>query len=177
VLTAEELARAAGGEIVVNRAITGVGEHGRLLARPMPSPANGDVVGVVATSTATLTEARQRLTVVLGVAGPVLAAAIGAAAWFLTGAALRPVRRMTTTAATIAHERAFIDDAAHELRSPLAVLRGEPELTALDPSDAEMVADALASALEESARRDPTRRSPSRARARKDRGSAPPTAA
>ena len=46
-------------------------------------------------------QARQRLTVVLAVAGPVLAAAIGAAAWLLTGAALRPVRRMTNEAATI----------------------------------------------------------------------------
>jgi signal transduction histidine kinase len=53
---------------------------------------------------------------------------------------------------TIAHERAFIDDAAHELRSPLAVLRGELELTADDPQDAEAVAQGVASALEEADR-------------------------
>ena len=54
---------------------------------------------------------------------------------------------------TIAHERAFIDDAAHELRSPIAVLRGELELAAAgrrrrrSPSP-----DGLASALEETDR-------------------------
>jgi two-component system, OmpR family, sensor kinase len=125
---------------------------------------------------------------VLAVAGPVLAAAIAAAAWILTGAALRPVRRMTSEAATIsmtetgarlpqpagedeiaelgrtlngmlariettiAHERAFIDDAAHELRSPIAVLRGELELAADDVGDTIAVSRGLASALEETDR-------------------------
>ncbi len=53
---------------------------------------------------------------------------------------------------TIAHERAFIDDAAHELRSPIAVLRGELELAADDPGDAAAAARGLASALEETDR-------------------------
>ena len=159
-----------------------------MLARPDPGPGREDAVAVVATSTASLVQARDRLTIVLAVAGPILAAAIGAAAWIVTGAALRPVRRMTNEAATIsmaesgrrlaqpagedeiaelgrtlnamlariettiAHERAFIDDAAHELRSPIAVLRGELELTAHDPGDADAVAVGLASALEETDR-------------------------
>ncbi len=187
-LSADEFSRAATGEIIVDRAVAEIGAHARLLARPITGADGRRVVAVVATSTAPLEAARDRLTVVLVVAGPVLAAVIGLAAWVLTGAALRPVRRMTSEAAslsraaagrrlaqpagedeiaelgrtlnamlarieaTIAHERAFIDDAAHELRSPLAVLRGELELLAQEPDDSDAVARGLASALEESDR-------------------------
>ena len=70
---------------------------------------------------------------------------------------------------TIAHERAFIDDAAHELRSPLAVLRGELELTADDPGDADAVAQGVASALEETDRLDPADRGPAHAGPRRRR--------
>ncbi|MCU1428287.1 MAG: integral rane sensor signal transduction histidine kinase [Actinomycetia bacterium] len=53
---------------------------------------------------------------------------------------------------TLAHERAFVDDASHELRTPIAVLRGELELTALDVDDPEVVTRGLRSALEETDR-------------------------
>lgn len=53
---------------------------------------------------------------------------------------------------TIAHEREFIDNAAHELRTPIAVLRGELELAARDVDDPAVVRQNLASALEETDR-------------------------
>ncbi|TDC83074.1 HAMP domain-containing protein [Micromonospora sp. KC606] len=186
-LTAEELARASREQIVVDREVPGVGAEARLLARPL-GEADGDrLVGVAATGTAPLAGARQRLVVVLTLAGPALTVSVGVAAWLLTGAALRPVRRMAGEAATIsaaqvgrrlphpsgtdeiaalgrtlnamlgriekavANERAFIDDAAHELRTPIAVLRGELELACGEDLPAPVV-ESLTSALEETDR-------------------------
>jgi signal transduction histidine kinase len=184
-LTPAELARAARGEIVVNRGVAGVGSQARLLARPIGRQNAAVVVGVSAVSTAALSTARDRLTTAVAVSGPALTLVLAAAAWVLAGAALRPVRRMTSEAAgismtepgrrlpeplgddeiahlgrtlnamlarieeTITRERAFIDDAAHELRTPIAVLRGEIELAARDLDHRDLVEQGLASALEE----------------------------
>ncbi len=51
--------------------------------------------------------------------------------------------------AALDHERAFVDDASHELRTPIAIVRGELELARPLASGDPALRDALDSALEE----------------------------
>lgn len=51
--------------------------------------------------------------------------------------------------AALEHERAFLDDASHELRTPISITRSELELARMEAEDGSDVARALDSALEE----------------------------
>jgi len=56
--------------------------------------------------------------------------------------------------AALEHERAFLDDASHELRTPISITRSELELARMQSEDGSNAARALDSALEEVERLD-----------------------
>lgn len=112
IATVAELGR-ADREIVVDRAVEGVGDDARMVIRPVQQPDGNRRMVVVAGSTAAVVRAQRRLTVVLGVAGPAMVAAVAGLAWSLTSLALRPVSRMTRRASTIS-----LRDAGDRLPQP-----------------------------------------------------------
>jgi two-component system, OmpR family, sensor kinase len=56
--------------------------------------------------------------------------------------------------AAIEHERAFLDDASHDLRTPISIVRSELDLARMQTADGTELAQALDSSLEEVARLD-----------------------
>ncbi len=99
ILTPSELEAVATGELLVDRDVGSRGD-GRILARTVTLDTGGRRIIVVTGTTAPLREARRRLVLVLGLGGPLLVTGVALTAWLLTGAALRPVGRMTRRAAT-----------------------------------------------------------------------------
>ena len=185
-LTRAELDSALQGETLFDRWVPGLGQHGRLLARPLVAGGRPLVV-VVGASKDPIVRAQKRLRLALAVAGPLMVAGLAFGGWLLAGAALRPVLRMSEQAnaislrapgarlpqppgndeiatlgqtlnamldrmeAAFAHERAFVDDASHEIRTPISVMRAELELALLEADD-DTVRASLRSALEETDR-------------------------
>ena len=102
VLTRRDLARARDHEIIVERRkVTGLGDRGRVLARPQRTLAGDEVIVVVGESLDAVARARQRLGLLLGITSPLLIGAIAGCGWVLAGAALRPVERLTEEAEAI----------------------------------------------------------------------------
>ena len=106
ILSRRELIRARDHEIVVERRkVTGLGDRGRVLARPATTATGEGVVVVVGESLDAVARARQRLGLLLGITSPLLIGIIAGCGWILAGAALRPVQRMTEEAEAISlHE-------------------------------------------------------------------------
>jgi len=102
VLSPRELGRARDHEIAFERRkVTGLGDRGRLLARPERAMDGSTVVVVVGESLDTVIRATPRLGLLLAVTSILLIGLIVGSGWMLAGAALRPVRRMIEEAAAI----------------------------------------------------------------------------
>ncbi len=111
--------------------ITEHGDRFRLLVAPVwhRGEAGGEVEGVVVggRSLASYDRQLQSLLVVLLGAGAGGIALAGVSGWLLAGRALRPI------AEAYERQRAFVSDASHELRSPLAVMVAGTDLLLRDP--------------------------------------------
>jgi signal transduction histidine kinase len=117
VLDATELREAATRPLTVVTTVPALRGSARLRAQPA-----GQYVVVVGTGLAEFDSARRRFLIVLGGAFVVLLGALTLGAWFLVGAALRPVARMSVAAETMSEDDPL---------GRLPLVRGHDELALL----------------------------------------------
>ena len=122
--------RGFAGPTFLTLRVPGIPELTRLLAVPVRDGGHPLVV-VVGTNLGDKNDAQHRLLLLLAIGIPaaiLLASGIG---WVVAGIAERPVLRAQREA--IEAERRFLDEASHDLRTPLAVLKAELDLALRRP--------------------------------------------
>jgi signal transduction histidine kinase len=140
-LSAPDL-RAVTGPTFFTKHVPKVDDLSRLLAVPVQVHGQHLVV-VVGTNLGDKNDALHRLLLLLAIGIPaaiLLASAIG---WLVAGAALRPLD------AALDAERRFIDEASHDLRTPLGVLKAELDLALLRPRTADELEGTVRTAAEQ----------------------------
>lgn len=128
--------RAIDGTTFLSRDVAGIADPSRLLATPAHI-GNRQLVVVVGTNLGDKNDALHRLLLLLALGIPaaiLLASGIG---WLVAGAALRPLD------AALDAEHRFIDQASHDLRTPLGVLKAELDLALMRPRERAELEQAL----------------------------------
>jgi two-component system, OmpR family, sensor kinase len=126
----------------VDDVVPGIDDVTRVLA--VPVDAGGErLILMVGTSLQDRRDEMVQLALTLLIGGAVALAAMTVGAWFVIGAALRPVDE------AMDRERRLVDRAAHELRTPLAVQRVDLDLALTGPQTVPELSTALRSVSEE----------------------------
>jgi signal transduction histidine kinase len=108
----------------VDRSVAGLGEHARLASEPVTVDGRPAVV-VVGSDAEALARARSQARLIILLAPPIAALALGIAAWILVGAVLRPVTQLAREAAQLS---------LRQPRRRLAVPAGDHEVAGLATS-------------------------------------------
>lgn len=118
----------------------------RVYARRFHSPSRKTYVAVVVADQLELEDQYAALIVAFGAAALVALVLFAAGGSFLTRKSIEPIER------TMSYMRRFMADAAHELRTPLAVLRSRAEVALAAEADPARQRDALVAMERESIR-------------------------
>ncbi|MDT4916981.1 MAG: hypothetical protein QOH89_1681 [Pseudonocardiales bacterium] len=122
--------------------VTGVADPSRLLALPVRVDGRPSYV-VVGANLGDKNDAMHRLLWLLALGIPAAILLASGVGWLVAGAALRPLD------AALEAERRFIDEASHDLRTPIGVLKAELDLALMRPRTAAELRQTVSAAAEQ----------------------------